>query len=199
LTGSISARRKWSAVVRAATAPFLVGCSVVVGSVACSSPDAPVFDTRSFDTASFEPVEVVITSVAGVECVVCMWQADDADTRAAGLRGVTAVRDLGGAAGMVFRYSEPVRTKFWMGDVGIGLELHQFDADGSHIGDTAMAPCLPGTDPPDCPRYGVDEAFLVAVEVPAGTGAELGLGPGSSVRTAGPCDPAAQQGPSHDG
>jgi uncharacterized membrane protein (UPF0127 family) len=105
-----------------------------------------------------------VTAADGSTCDVCLWAAVTAADQSRGLMGVT---DLGGADGMVFRYSSPVVTQFWMRDTVMPLSIAFFAADGSFVSATDMEPCLTG--PADaCARYAPTAPYVSAIEVPKG-------------------------------
>jgi uncharacterized membrane protein (UPF0127 family) len=106
-------------------------------------------------------VEILLDGAALLVAV-----ADTPEKRALGLKGVT---DLGGLDGMVFLLSEPATTRFWMEDTVIPLDVAFFATDGSLLGVLTMEPCL--EDP--CPKYGIDQPWQWAIEVPAGRFNEL--------------------------
>ena len=108
---------------------------------------------------------------------MCLWAAVTAADQGRGLMGVT---DLGGADGMVFRYSSPVATQFWMRDTVMPLSIAFFAADGSFVSATDMEPCLTG--PADaCARYAAAGPYVNAIEVPKGGLEALLMTPGSEL------------------
>lgn len=132
--------------------------------------------TAGAQPEGFDSVTVRITTAAGDECEVCMWLADDVRSRGRGLMDVT---DLGGRAGMVFVYPEPVTSDFYMYSTPTPLSLAWFAVDGSFLAATDMEPCLVA-DSGECSRYGPPAPFLTAIEVFRGDLDELGIGPGST-------------------
>ncbi len=85
------------------------------------------------------------------------------------------VTDLGGLDGMAFRYDSPHTTSFTMRNTVMPLSIVFFDADGAHLDEFDMEPCV--AEP--CPSYPTPTDFVVAIEVPRGGLAGLGIGPGS--------------------
>ncbi len=160
--------------------------SDVTGGVVIGGPDVPggtsadgdgeVGDGAAVRPEGFDSVTVRITDADGVECEVCMWLADDVRARGRGLMGVT---DLGGRAGMVFVYPEPVTTNFYMYSTPTPLSIAWFAADGSFLAATDMEPCL-REDSGECARYGPGAPYTTAIEVFRGNLDELGIGPGST-------------------
>ena len=85
------------------------------------------------------------------------------------------VTDLGGLDGMAFRYDSPHTTSFTMRNTVMPLSIVFFGADGAHLGEFDMEPCV--AEP--CPSYPTPADFVVAIEVPQGGLADLGIGAGS--------------------
>lgn len=95
------------------------------------------------------------------------------------------VTDLAGADGMAFRYPSPHTGSFWMKDTVLALSIAFYGPDGAFLDSFDMEPCA--GDP--CPRYPTPRGFVVAVEVPAGDLADLGLVSGSELVLGDlPCD-----------
>lgn len=97
-----------------------------------------------------------------------VWVADEPDLRARGLMERETVPD---GAGMLFTYDEPDTRTFWMRNTLIPLSIAFFDGDGAVVGILDMEPCrqLP------CERYGPDQPFRYALEVPQGWFAATGV------------------------
>ena len=112
----------------------------------------------------------VLLRIAGVER--CAWLAETEDERARGLMDVT---DLGGKAGMLFRFPADHTGTFWMRDTPTPLTIAFVGADGSVVSTSDMEPC---GDVPDCPSYGAAGPYRYALEVFRGT---LDLGAGDRV------------------
>jgi uncharacterized membrane protein (UPF0127 family) len=139
-------------------------------------------------------IEVVVEAPDGSTCTLCAWLADSAAERRRGLSGVT---ELTGADGMLFRYERDTTTRFWMRDTLVPLDIAFYDGRGRHVGGASMTPCPDDVGDLECPRYGADTAYRLAIEVAAGRAAELGLVAGSRVTVTGPCDgPTTSDGPS---
>lgn len=156
---------------------------------ATASPPAPGTTERTVDSGvpdvvpeGFDTTRAVVTMADGERCDVCLWLADTSQQRARGLMFVT---DLGPAVGMAFRYPSPHTGTFWMQNTVLPLSIAFFAPDGSFVESFDMEPCT--TDP--CPRYSTPRDFLVAVEVPQGDLAEVGLVEGSRLELLDvPCD-----------
>ncbi len=118
-----------------------------------------------------------VTTADGEVCEVCLWLADDDETRRRGLMGVT---DLGDAVGMAFRWDEPRTGNFFMFQTPTPLSIAWFDASGTHVGQADMEPCLV-EDSTVCERYTADSPYVLAVEMFGGQLDAVGIGPGSTV------------------
>jgi uncharacterized membrane protein (UPF0127 family) len=146
-----------------------------------TSPDTGVDDSASTVPAGgrlpegFTTVTARITEADGQVCEVCVWLADTSDERGRGLMGVT---DLGGAAGMVFRFDEPFVGSFYMFQTPTPLSIAWFAPDGRHVGSADMAPCL-DTPAGECPLYSPGVEYDLALEVFEGGLDDLAVGPGS--------------------
>ena len=114
------------------------------------------------------------TASNGEICDLCLWLADDPATRSLGLMQVT---DLGGLDGMAFLYDSPHTTSFTMRNTVMPLSIAFFGADGAHLDEFDMEPCV--AEP--CPSYPTPADFVVAIEAPQGGLAELGIGDGSTL------------------
>lgn len=100
----------------------------------------------------------VRATLDGVELLLEV--ADDADERATGLMRRTSVPK---GTGMLFRYDEPVQSRFYMYDVLVPLRA-VFVRDGRVVLSVLMPPCEKGLAPQECPTYGPDEPFDTVVE-----------------------------------
>jgi len=125
----------------------------------------------------FTTVTVRITSADGQTCDVCLWLADAGDERGRGLMGVT---DLGEPVGMLFRFERSTSGNFFMFNTPMPLSIVWFDASGSHVNETDMAPCLVD-DSSECERYGPGADYLDAIEMVQGELDVIGIGPGSTL------------------
>jgi uncharacterized membrane protein (UPF0127 family) len=138
-----------------------------VASVTGSGPDQVV-------PTGYDLVQATVTSGDGTECELCLWLADTAEQRRAGLMFVT---DLGAGDGMAFRYPSPHSGTFWMKNTLLPLSIAFFAPDGAFVDAFDMEPCT--TD--DCPNYRTPADFLVAIETTQGDLDRLGIGPGSTL------------------
>jgi uncharacterized membrane protein (UPF0127 family) len=89
--------------------------------------------------------------------------ADSRDERVQGLRGVT---DVSPYDGMLFVLDDTTAGQFTMQDTLIPLDIGFYDAGGAPVGRIEMVPCPP--EQSECPTYGPDAPFLLALETPAG-------------------------------
>lgn len=133
--------------------------------------------------ATFDTVRVRVFDEDGIECALCMWQADTATERS---QGLMEVEDLGGASGMVFVYDTPSESSFWMKDTVIPLSIAYYDADGAYVGSQDMEPCADGDD---CATHPAPGTFTYAIEVPQGMLDDGRLVPGSTIEIGAPCTP----------
>ncbi|HWE54627.1 MAG TPA: DUF192 domain-containing protein [Acidimicrobiales bacterium] len=88
-------------------------------------------------------------------------------------------------AGMAFVFDSPSTDLFYMKDTLIPLSIAWFRADGRFIDATEMPPCPPVTA--ICPTYSAAAPYTLAVEVPEGRLAAMGIGPGATVHLGGTC------------
>ena len=78
--------------------------------------------------------------------------------------------------GMVFLFTQPQRTGFWMRNTPMPLSIAYFDRTGRFVSMADMTPC---TDSPGCPTYFAARPYSSAIEVPQGQLARLGIAAGS--------------------
>lgn len=110
------------------------------------------------DDPAAPPDGRVRATLDGVELLLEV--ADDPQERAVGLMRRTSVPP---GTGMVFRYDEPVQSRFYMYDVLVPLRA-VFVRDGRVVLSVLMPPCEQGLAPQECPTYGPDEPFDTVVE-----------------------------------
>lgn len=99
----------------------------------------------------------VRATLDGVELLLEV--ADDPQERAVGLMRRASVPP---GTGMVFRYDDPVQSRFYMYDVQVPLRA-VFVRDGRVVLSVLMPPCELEV-PQDCPTYGPDAPFDTVVE-----------------------------------
>lgn len=97
------------------------------------------------------------------------WLVAVADTPERRARGLMGVEELGGLDGMLFVFSEDVRSAFWMKDTLIPLDIAFFALDGSLVEVLRMEPC----EGEPCPGYRPAGDYRWALEAPAGRLSEL--------------------------
>lgn len=123
--------------------------------------------------------EVALRTSAGRFCAL------EADTAAERRQGLMHVTDLGPYDGMLFRFEEPTTGRFWMRNTPMPLSIAFLDDDGRVVGALDMEPCPDGTE---CPTYGPDRPYRLAIEVPQGHLARIGLDrEGARVQVGGRC------------
>ncbi len=160
------------------TAAGTAGSSDAVTSV----PVTATAEVSRVRPEGFETRQARSTLPDGTICEFCVWLADTADLRSRGLMFVT---DLGPAQAMAFRYPDPHTGTFWMKDTVLALSIAFYAPDGGFLSSLDMEPCT--TD--ECPSYRTAADFEIAVEVPQGELAELGLVEGSTFELLDlPCD-----------
>lgn len=169
--GDVDVTPSGPAAVDATARPVVTGGTVVDVPDTAAEPTTDSTDAGS-QPAGFGSTTATVTAADGTTCELCLWLADTADQRARGLMSVT---DLGAADGMAFRYPQPHTGTFWMKDTLLPLSIAFYAPDGEHLGAFDMDPCV--TAP--CLNYPTPADFLVAVEVPQGELARLGLTAGS--------------------
>lgn len=132
----------------------------------------------------FDEIAITVQPADGSSLLAwCLLAALQTEQRARGLMEVT---DLQGYPGMLFLYDEDVQSAFWMRNTPMPLSIAWFDADGSLVSTSDMAPC---DDREDCPIYGSTGRYRSAIEVPQGQLASLGISPGAKISIGGSCAP----------
>lgn len=162
----------------------LLALVLVLVLAACSPASSPssLSSPGGLRPEGFTTTRVAITDRDGERCERCVWLADDPELRRRGLTGVT---DLGPAVGMAFVFPEPRTTAFTMRDTVLPLSIAFYGADGHYLDAFDMDPCA--AEP--CPSHPTPPDITVAIEVPQGRLAELGLVPGSRLELlGGDCD-----------
>ena len=111
----------------------------------------------SDEPATAVPEGSVRAELGGVPLVLEV--ADSPQERAAGLMGRQQVPP---GTGMLFRFDQPVVSRFYMYRVPVPLTA-VFVRDGRVVHTVVMPPCTE-QDPQACPRYGPESAFDTVVE-----------------------------------
>lgn len=129
-------------------------------------------DTR-VDAPTLEPSEPFSTTTIAIssdseEIQLAVYVADTQSKRGRGLMGR---EQLSPGTGMIFTYPSDTNGQYWMRDTVIPLTIAFIAADGSMIELIDMEPCKTT----DCPRYGPDEDYRYALEVPQGWFAVRGI------------------------
>jgi len=119
----------------------------------------------------FSQVAATITGEDGTVCEVCLLAAETDEQRARGLMEVTDA-ELGGYDGMLFVYPDEVAGSFWMRNTPLPLSIAYFTGEGELVSTVDMEPC---DDVDSCPNYPPDGPFRLALEVPQGELAAVGV------------------------
>ena len=169
---------------------LLVICVLAMVPVGCGGRTSSSGSSASTVAAAVAPVgfhavTISITHEDGSVERRCVWLADDAASRERGLMGVTDPA-LGGRVGMVFSFPADTTTSFWMKDTPLPLSIAWFDAAGGFISATDMEPC-PSTTA-NCPTYPAARPYRLALEVPMGGLATLGIDERAKVSLSSSCD-----------
>lgn len=157
----------------------LVALALVVLSVlgGCNRSSSDAGDASTSGVAPFE--EVALETSVGRFCAL---EADDGDERAQGLMGR---EDLAGYDGMLFVFDADTTGRFYMRNTPLALSIAFFTADGEWLAALDMEPC---GNREDCPTYGPDAPYRLALEVPRGDLPRLGLDrAGSTLQVGGRC------------
>jgi uncharacterized membrane protein (UPF0127 family) len=137
---------------------------------------APCEDPALRPLEGFGDAVLRVTDPDGNEADHCVLVAATPEARA---QGLMEQQDLRGYAGMVFRFTEPSLSAFFMRNTRIPLDVVFYGLNGTFISSEEMAPCP--DDVADCPTYGSPEPYLTAIELAAGDAEDLGLAPGSRI------------------
>ena len=132
-----------------ASLALLTGCA---GDTIADSPNQPP------STVAFERTDALLS-------------VDVADEPVEQRRGLMDVEKLPADQGMAFVFDEPTDSTFWMKDTLIPLSIAFVDESDQVIGMRDMQPCR--SDP--CPKYGVDEPYVLAIEANLGWFDEHGI------------------------
>jgi uncharacterized membrane protein (UPF0127 family) len=155
----------------------LIGC-VVKG--ANNPPDpyvaSPSSGTHRVLLPSFGETRITVRTVDKV-LSWCLLLATTAAQRARGLMTVTDPT-LGGYDGMLFRYDSDTDETFWMRNTPMPLSIAFVNHAGGLVSATDMQPC---EDSPDCQKYPPGGPYRLAIEVPQGKLAALGIVEGATV------------------
>ncbi len=106
------------------------------------------------------------------------FELEVAQTREQQSLGLMYRSELPDNRGMLFPFSSPRRTSFWMKNVPVALDM-VFLRNGRVV---AIAPSAPPCAAEPCPTYGPSEQIVdQVIELRSGRAAELGLQPGDTV------------------
>lgn len=132
---------------------------------------------RSAKASTGEPVPLVIHAEQGPT----RFDVEIADEPGERNRGLMGRESMPGDHGMLFLYSAPqgVENGFWMYQTLIPLDIAFIDVDGRIVEIREMQPCV--SDASHCPATQPGQAYHAALEVNAGTLAQLGVRVGDCV------------------
>jgi len=116
---------------------------------------------------AMQPQTVTLQDLSGKQAALVAHVASSPHERFIGFQGmpIEMAKDLA----ILFVFQEPVPSQFHMKNVFLSLDIVFFAADGAFLGRNTME-----ADSKDL--YGAADPFSMALEVPAGGLAELGLG-----------------------
>jgi len=172
----------------AGQAPSAAPTSSSVGAVAPTRPAqvvGPVSRFQASRLSGFDQVGFRLTTAGAPSSGDPLHCALLAQTTAQQNQGLMGRRDLDGYDGMVFAWSNPTQTAFYMQNTLIPLSIAWFGSSGSFIFSTTMQPCPPTTV--QCPLYGPGAPYQYAIEVAGGRLSGLGIVPGSSLQLSPSC------------
>jgi uncharacterized membrane protein (UPF0127 family) len=150
-----------------------------------TEPGGPPGDPDRVPLAGFGEVAVSVDPPTpdGTVHEGCLLAALSVAQRSQGLMNVTSLQ---GYSGMAFVYAADVDHSFFMRNTKIPLSIAWIDSSGNLVGTADMTPC-PTQD--GCPLYKPNLPYRMAIEVPQGQLASLGLVPGSHTTASGSCAP----------
>ncbi|HJU52231.1 MAG TPA: DUF192 domain-containing protein [Acidimicrobiia bacterium] len=160
------------------TAQRIAGIACIAFSVlvACSAPGEGITSASTATSMTLQTVQTPIPTTTFAQGDLAEWEsvevlvgetpivvalADEEEERQQGLMGIA---DLGDFDGMLFAWTDPITTGFFMKDTLIALDLFFFDGEGVLIDRTTLEPCR--AEP--CPVFVADGLFRWVLEAPAG-------------------------------
>ena len=133
---------------------------------------APVGSPARVALPGFGETRISVRAANGSFLAWCLLLAETQQQRERGLMTVTDPT-LGGYDGMLFRWSAAdVTDTFWMRNTPMPLSIAYLDANGHVVTAVDMAPC---EDSDQCPAYPAAGPYRIAIEVPQGGLARLGI------------------------
>jgi uncharacterized protein len=124
----------------------------------------------------FGEISVAVTS-PDATTDSCLLLADTTELRERGLMDVTD-ESLGGYDGMLFLFDSDTTVPFYMRNTPMPLSLAYLSSTGAIVSALDMAPC---GDSSSCPLYLPPRAYRMAIEVPKGRLADVGLVDGATM------------------
>jgi uncharacterized protein len=173
---------------RSAALPLLICittlCMTIITS--CSVPDGPVpGETGSGETVPNAEPTITLSGPgqllpvsATAEMAGEIFELEVASTQQQQALGLMFRSELPANRGMLFPFASPRRTRFWMKDVPVPLDM-VFLRNGEVI---AIAASAPPCEAEPCPTYGPDNQIVdQVIELRSGRAAEIGLAAGDTV------------------
>ena len=133
-------------------------------------------DARELGLGIVGTLELGTTSIetdGGDLIEIPAYVATEAYERAVGFRGFPTEL-ISGFPGILFVFDTEIETNFTMSTVMFDLDIVFFNADGTWVGGTTM-------EAQAAALYSAGAPFQYALELPSGSLAELGIGPGSTL------------------
>ena len=171
---ALETRLRW---LRWAVAAVLLLAVVAFIAVGANNPEDPRLEGSRAGIPGFE--EVAFRVGPSQYCALL------AESEAQRQQGLMGRRDLAGYDAMVFRFPEDTRAAFYMRNVPVPLTVAWFDASGRFVSSADMAPCP--DDEANCPTYAPERPYRLALEVPGGGLARIGVGQGAVLEVGGAC------------
>lgn len=175
-----SAERIWAFGVGVSCIIIAIGIWLIVAKPTHSSGgsrNASASRVSGFGVVAFRVHDESATNSSPARCALLAKTEVQIET------GLMNRHNLAGYDGMIFEYP-PSRMAFWMKDTLIPLSIAWFDASGRFVNATDMVPCPPAQA---CPLHYPAKPASMAIEVPRGHLAALGVGPGATISVGGPC------------
>jgi uncharacterized membrane protein (UPF0127 family) len=151
--------------------PVTIYPSVVDDSAPLAAIDARELGLGIVGTLELETA--TITTASGDEMRIPAYIASKPYQRSTGFRGFPSEL-IAGFPGILFVFDSEIETNFTMSTVPFDLDIAFFNADGAWVGGTTMVAQATAL-------YTAGLPFQYALELPAGSLEELGIGAGSTL------------------